>query len=205
MSFLRSRNRLTLLVKGNENIATVAWRRFGKLICCAIAFALTIYSASGASCPPVSESLQSKIIQAARDKHQIAGEVPLRVASIVQMAGTCFRNLKLTSGGSQYPYNISVYLSSDNRFLATGVLDLEEGVLQNGAKQATIFAGLTVGRHVTYGPADAPTLVSIIRRFLIPALQKIHYEGGRTNKNGSLSRCKTRVSARPFPNSFLGD
>ncbi|MGH9429994.1 MAG: DsbA family protein [Terriglobia bacterium] len=116
--------------------------------------------ATGNNCSGLTDAERATLLSYVRNKYEIPKPVSLRLDSEALVEGTCYRRLTFAARGPLRPFEVTLYLAPDLRFLSTDLLDThvdpEEADRERNQK---LMGGLTGDNSPSIGPATAPVII----------------------------------------------
>jgi hypothetical protein len=139
-----------------------------------IAFAVPL-PATGTDCPPLSEGINSRISNYLSRRLVSSDSVVVSVVSVSSVTGTCYHKVVVSIPGAAAP--VQFYLSPDERFLTSALLDLKVDPEQEVARICVERGGAVgPGCHSAQGGATQAHNARGIRRLpmsLLPAIRGV--------------------------------
>jgi protein-disulfide isomerase len=164
--------------------------------------AARLYSA-GEACAPVTEQAKTTIGSYVQKKYKLPPTATVHMTEEAVLAD-CYRRVRFTSDAANRAFNVSLYLSPDQRFLSVDLLDSHTDPVTEEIKAAlALQATMIKGDYASFGPADAPVTIVEFSDFQCPycrvASKALHEAlDGPDNKNVRLVFRHLPLSMHPW-------
>lgn len=122
-----------------------------------------------ASCPALSWEKQSALVEYVRKQYKISSETDLRLVKTDPVEGGCYQALTFEGKGAVKTWQLTLYLSPDQRFLTGELFDTTaDPVEQERRKSAALMAGLASNKGSSKGADNAPVAIVEFSDFQCP-------------------------------------
>jgi protein-disulfide isomerase len=129
--------------------------------------------AAAENCPALLEDKKSALIDYVRKEYKIGGEVDLKLSKDELFGSTCYRELTLEGKSPAKTWQITMYLSPDQRFLTGELLDTTvDPVAEERRKNEILMAGLVPNKGASKGPDQAAVTIVEFSDFECPFCKK---------------------------------
>jgi predicted DsbA family dithiol-disulfide isomerase len=121
------------------------------------------------NCPALSAEKQSGLVDYARKQYKIDSTTEFRLAKTELVESSCYRALTFEGKGPLKTWQLTLYLSPDQRFLTGELFDTTlDPIEQERRKAEALMAGLVLNRGSRKGPDDAPVTIVEFSDFECP-------------------------------------
>src|SRR5271170_5637300 len=122
----------------------------------------------------LSDARKIDLVRYVRNKYKIPSSVNLKLSKDETIPGTCYRDLTFEGTSPAKTWQLTLYLSPDQRFLATQVFDTSvDPVEEERQKNAALMAGLAQNKGSGKGPDRALVTVVEFSDFQCPYCRKL--------------------------------
>jgi protein-disulfide isomerase len=152
------------------------------------------------ACATIPEPTKKTLVSYVQKKYHVQETAGLDISGDTLVAGTCYRQLLFQSQGER-PFSLVLYLSPDQRFLATSLLDSHsDPIAEENRRNREMQARLTEGIAASQGATGAPVTLVEFGDFQCPyCARAAEY---LKNELQTPEGKSVRVVFRHFPLSF---
>jgi protein-disulfide isomerase len=138
---------------------------------CLIAIGLC-FSLKAENCSTITPAKEAFLVDYVRKEFKL-GSIDLKLAKQQTVGATCYRELTFEGRGPVKTWQLTMYLSPDERFLTDELLDTEADPLQvERRKNEALMAGLIKNHGASKGPDDAKVTIVEFSDFACPYCRK---------------------------------
>jgi protein-disulfide isomerase len=139
-----------------------------------LAFIACLHSVAVAqNCLPLSDSKKSTLLEYVRKEYRLKGETNLTLSNDELAHNGCYRELVFEGKSSLKTWQITLYLSPDQRFLTDELFDTTVDPIEEQRRQAaTLMSGLAQNKGSSRGPDQAAVTIVEFSDFECPFCRK---------------------------------
>ena len=152
---------------------TLLWRFRGFGIAVPIFLISSVaQGSSSAPCAPLTDSIKGELVEYIQTKYHVPITAGLHIAEAAWVGESCYQKLRVEAVGHT-AFSKNFYLSPDQRYLTTDLLDSRTNPLEEERRQNESLAKRLSEGAVTFsGPVEAPVTVVVFADFQCPYCKK---------------------------------
>jgi protein-disulfide isomerase len=144
-----------------------------------VAFASGLWAAQptatekACSTQALSQSKKSELVQYVTNKYQLQSSASLSLIGEQIDRNTCYRQVTFEGKSTLRTWDLTLYLSPDQRFLSSDIFDTSvDPIEEERRKNTALMSDLAQNKGSSKGPADAPVTIIEFSDFECPYCRK---------------------------------
>jgi len=138
-----------------------------------VSILLPCSTAFGQNCPSLSDSKRSALVEYVRKEYKLKEEIGLRLSRDELIPNGCYREITFEGKTSLKNWQITMYLSPDQRFRTGELFDTTVDPVQEQRRQAAaLMSGLIQNKGSSKGADNAPVTIVEFSDFECPFCRK---------------------------------
>jgi protein-disulfide isomerase len=130
--------------------------------------------AKAQNCPTLSASTKSSLVKYVREEYKIDEKSELTLIREDLVPNSCYRELTFEGKNAVKVWQLTMYLSPDQRFLSGEIFDTTlDPIEAERRKAAALMAGLSENKGASKGPDRAPVTIVVFADFECPYCKKL--------------------------------
>lgn len=130
--------------------------------------------AAAESCLEVTDQKAAALVDYVRKEYKLDSSVPLHLANSDVVATTCYRQLTFKGQSPTRSWQVTMYLSPDQRYLSRELMDTTVDPLAEEERRNTLLmTGLVENKNASKGPLDAPVTIVEFADFECPYCRRL--------------------------------
>lgn len=164
---------------------------------CVLACLGPVPSGFAETCAPITGARKAALVRYVQRKYRLATEARLTISEISEVGGGCYRKLRFEDAGQSSHFDVSFYLTPDQRFLVTELNDSTgDPVAEEQSRFRARRQALEDDNGVaSFGPANAPVTIVVFSDFQCPYCKRL----ADTLKQIVLQEKQVRLLFRNMP------